>query len=350
MKRFIAIIFLIISFPIILSGLSIEQGRMKLVLHEESGRFSLYYLDDIEENSYTSLLFERDPRTSSLGLLVNNKIVTLGTTKSYDQITEKTVDGARFVWVSPKLKIVESFRFVKSNPNGLTDGVAVTVKVSNVSEDIQSVGVHFLMDTYLGENRDSHFVTSNNAQIEGETGFDLQIPAYWISEAKDKSFKGFQSVVKGNGVTIPDKIVFSNWKRLSENLWNIQVQNNRNFNLLPYSINDSAACQFYNPIQLSPGGQRTVVMLLGAYTDAPLSLGNVLGDEPITRVSVEVPDIKAGDVEKLIKEDLIAVNDIISNIDSLLSFPDEISEEKIELIQRSLQTLQSKQAQYPSSQ
>jgi len=352
MKRLLFFIVLYVSIPLIVSGLTLEQGRIRLILHEDNGRFSISYLDDIEKEDYVSLLFRRDPRTSSTGLLLNNRIVTLGSSNVFKQKVEKTVSGARFIWDSPQLRIVQSFSFVKSDPNGLSDGVSIQVEVSNLSEQIQNVGVHLLFDTYLGEGEDAHYVTSDNLQIENETGYTLRMPQYWMTPVENRNFSGLLSVLKGNGITLPDRVVFSNWKRLSESLWNIQVQDNRNFNLLPYSINDSAVCQFYDPIKLSPAASRTIVALLGAYTGTSFSsaVASTGADDSIGQVLSAGAAIDAEDVDEAVQQDLIAVNDIISNIDSLLSFPDEITEEKIEFLRRAVQNLNARKQQYQSSQ
>lgn len=356
--RFIFFIAIFILLPVFLSGLTLEQGRMRLILHENNGRFSLYYLEDIEDDEYVSLLFERDPRTSSTGILLNNRVYTLGSSNNFSQKISKTSSGGKITWTSTQLTIQQSFSFVKSNPNGLADGVKIVTTVMNTSEEIQSVGIHKLFDTYLGEQRDSHFFTSDNEKLQGETGYSLQPPNYWVSPVRDDSekFKGFISMLKGSGITLPDKVVFANWKRLSENLWNLQVQSKRNFNLLPYSINDSAVCQFYDPIKIAPGAERTVTSVIGAFTGSPISTGATTAANETEEDGSDFEDMlsstRTGDIKALhemVNEDLIAVNDIISQINSLLSFPEDITEEKIEVIERSLNNLSTKKNQYQNS-
>jgi hypothetical protein len=352
-RPFILFLCAALVFPLSLGALTIDQGRIRLVLHEDNGRFSLYYLEDIRKEKYVSLLFERDPRTSSTGLLWNNRTVTLGSSNDFTQKLEKTVDGARFIWTSPQLRVSQSFSFVKSNPADLVDGVAVTVDVINLSEQIQSVGIYFLFDTYLGESGDAHFMSSDNEKIETEKVYNLQMPLYWLSPAKGLSFKGFHAVLKGNNVSIPDRVVFSNWKRLSETLWNIEEQSRRNFNLLPYSINDSAVAHFYDPIKIASGAERKVTVLLGALGNTPLSMNTldsmVQETASIDRVVASTGGTDFSDLRELARQDLIAVNDIIANIDSLLSFPEEVSQEKIEVIRKALNKLNVKKSQYLSS-
>ncbi|MFW5727134.1 MAG: hypothetical protein ACOC2P_01935 [Spirochaetota bacterium] len=347
----------IILLPTALSSLTVEQGRVRLVLHEDSGRFSLYYLSDIDKDEYVSLLFQRDPRTSSTGILHNNRVITLGSSNVFTQQTTETSQGARFTWTSSQLEIHQDFRFVKSTNSGLADGIRIDTTIINKSEDIQSVGVHHLFDTYLGEKRDAHFITSDNEELESETGYSLRPPSYWVSPTEQESgkFKGLISMLKGSGITLPDKVVFANWKRLSENLWNMQVQSNRNFNLLPYSINDSAVCQFYDPIKLAAGDRRTITAALGAFTGSPLQTTATESHSQTTEsdldqiLSSTKSDSSGKSRQQLVREDLIAVNDIISQINSLLSFPEDISEEKIEVLEKSLNNLREKQRQYQNS-
>jgi len=361
-RRIVVFTALFILLPALLSGLTLEQGRIKLILHEDNGRFSIYYLKDIEEEEYISLLFERDPRTSSTGILLNNRVYTLGSSNAFSQKISKTSEGAQFIWSSSQLEIRQTFSFIKSSPNSLADGVRIDTTVTNSSESIQSVGIHHLFDTYLGEKQDAQFITSDDQQLEGETGFSLQPPRYWISpvgstdEGTAGSFEGFISMLKGSGITLPDKVVFSNWKRLSENLWNLQVQRNRNFNLLPYSINDSAVCQFYDPIKLSSGGTRTITAVVGAFTGSPLRIGSTATNqsEEESQASLErlLSSTREGDsqgVKEMVREDLISVNDVISQINSLLSFPEDITEEKIAVLERALKNLREKQKQYKNS-
>lgn len=360
-RRIVLFTALFILLPVLLSGLTLKQGRIKLILHEDNGRFSIYYLKDIEEEEYISLLFERDPRTSSTGILLNNRVYTLGASNAFSQKLSKTAEGAQFIWSSPQLEIRQNFSFIKSSPNSLANGVRIDTTVTNNSETTQSLGIHHLFDTYLGEKQNAHFITSDDQQLEREAGFSLQPPSYWISpapstdEGTSGSFEGFVSMLKGSGITLPDKVVFSNWKRLSENLWNLQVQRNRNFNLLPYSINDSAVCQFYNPIKLDSGGTRTVTAAVGAFTGSPLRIASTAsqsGGDSLARLERLLSSTEEGGnqtVKELVREDLIAVNDIISHINSLLSFPEDISEEKIAVIERVIKNLSEKQQQYKDS-
>lgn len=344
-----------ILFPLSLSSLTVEKGRIRLTLHEDNGKFSLSYLEDLKKERYASLFFERDPRTSSIGMLIDNKIITLGPTSRFEQTVEKTVDGARFIWISSSLRVTQSFSFIKSKPNGLVDGVVMEIHVRNDSNSSSNIGVHLLIDTHLGEKQKAHFTTASGEKIRSESGFTSIMPLYWISPTESESYKGLQGMVKGEGLTKPDKLIFANWKRLNDKLWNFEVKSGRNFNLPPYSINDSAVCYFFGPKQLSSGSSLRAKTALGAARGSTFTIAGEPGkssseksdEEKSSASSAEtsLENLRAGlsgtssGEEMSIEERLIMVNDIISDIDSLLSNPEEISEEKIELIEQSISNI-----------
>jgi hypothetical protein len=345
-------VFVFAFLPLTLSALTIEQGRIRLVLHEDSGKFSLYYLENLKKDRYESLLFERDPRTSSLGLLVDNKIITLGPTSRFEQTVDRRVDGARFIWISDDLRVTETFRFVKSRPNGLVDGVEIGVQVRNDSRSLKNVGIHMLFDTYLGEDEKAHFETSDGEKLNGETSFSTGMPGYWVSPSDSDAYEGLQGMLTGNGISRPVRVVFANWKRLNEELWNLEVRNDRNFNLPPYSINDSAVCHFYGPERIGSGKSVSVTTVLGAARGSAFSSGDSRKssddesaestDESIEKLRSSISGSSAAE-EQSVEEKLIVVNDILSNIDALLSNPDELSEEKIEVLEEALSELQQRQ-------
>ncbi len=336
--------------PLTLSALTIEQGRIRLVLHEETGKFSLYYLENLKKKRYDSLLFERDPRTSSLGILSDNKIISLGPTSRFEQTIDRRVDGARFIWISDELRITETFRFVKSQPNGLVDGVEIEVQVRNNGRSLKTIGIHMLFDTYLGEDEKAHFETSDGQELSGESVFSNFMPSYWVSPADSDTYDGLLGMLSGSGITRPERVVFANWKRLNEELWNLEIRSNRNFNLPPYSINDSAVCQFYGPERLPAGESMKVTTVLGAATGNQFSPGLSRkstdeeavdsSDDSIEKLRSSISSGSGGE-EKSLEEKLIVVDDVLSNIDALLANPEELSEDKIEVIEEALSELQN---------
>ncbi|MFP4490643.1 MAG: hypothetical protein ACLFNZ_04140 [Spirochaetaceae bacterium] len=364
------------TFTVSLSALTIDEGDIRLELHEKSGRFSLYYLN----GRYIPLFFERDPRTSSIGLLVDNNTVIPDSASGFDQTLERTSRGARFIWTSSDLRVTEEFKCISSNRGGAADGIEIEVTVHNRKRRSVEAGIHFLADTHLAEDKGAHFVTSAGGEITGETEFSspVSMPEYWLSPGDFDSFDGLQVMLKGRGITTPDRVVFANWKRLSDNLWKMESRGDRSFNLPPYSINDSAAVLFFDPVRLTPNSSRSVTIVLGAARGTAFTAAGAAADGETEKTSpqedppeedAEVREVQGSEeeedllLEKIrknvsdaakekdepVEEDLAVVNDILSNIESLLSSPEEISDEKVDLLEEALSSLEDRTKNYNSS-
>lgn len=258
---FLLLIF--ISFPVF--SLEISEGLVKLVLHENIGRFSLYYLTDFQNNTYLPLFFDKDPRTSVLTIVSDNRIYRLGESSSFDEVLEETNNGARFIWTSTNLIITEDFSFISSNNTTLADGIKIKLTIKNITNRSIEAGIRFLIDTYLGEDISNHFKTSNSSDIKFEnTYLKNNMIDYVISPAtEDTSPDGLQIISNGSGATVPDSLIIANWSRLNDSSWYYETSSARNFNLMPYSINDSAVALYYEPTSISPSESREIIILLG---------------------------------------------------------------------------------------
>jgi hypothetical protein len=80
-------------------------------------------------------------------------------------------------------------------------------------------------------------------------------------------------------------VVFANWKRLNDASWSYTTSSARNFNLLPYSVNDSAVAQYYEPRKVAKGTGFTVTMCMGKYSPA----GFVLKKPAVTVAAAPAP-------------------------------------------------------------
>jgi hypothetical protein len=101
-----------------LPALEVQEGRLRLRLHEDTARFSLY-LDTGDR--WVPLLFPDDPRTTALDIVEGNRVHRMGDSGNFRQITERFQGGARFVWTSPTLRVEQSFR-VHSRNRRASDG------------------------------------------------------------------------------------------------------------------------------------------------------------------------------------------------------------------------------------
>jgi hypothetical protein len=368
-------------------ALDLTEGRLRLTLHEGIGRFSLSYLSNSRESAYTPLLVAQDPRTSVLSIVVGNRVTRLGEGSEYSLTTERTTDGARFLWKSSLLTVTESFSFLASEGATAANGIRIDVEVKNTSRQDLTVGLRYLFDTYLGEASFLHFRTDAIPDVTRElTLSGDSMPRYWVSPlADDPEELGMQVMTSGEGITVPDKVVFANWKRLNDASWSYTTSTARNFNLLPYSVNDSAVSQYYEPKRLAKGASATVTLCLGKYAPAGFALKKpvaptvaaapvveqpaVVEQPPVVEqpavveppaqpavepaaepiVAVEPAVEASAQVQQMVRTDMAAVNALISEIDGNIAAGPEVSADVIARLKAAIAELKSRAAGYPSS-
>lgn len=262
-KSFVLAVLIFILCTVFCFSLELNNGRIKLVLHKNIGRFSLYYLSDQEEQRYTSFFLDQDVRTSVISIVIDNKIYRLGESGYFKETIEETSNGARFFWESRQLEITEDFAFLSSSGSGETDGVMITLSLKNILEKPLKVGVRYLFDTYLGESHNHHFKTNIQDNVTNETVIEKKnMISYWVSQDSNTEDVGLQVVTGSSQISKPDKIILANWKRLNETSWTYLSSGSRDFSARPYSINDSAVCHYYNPTSLAGGKTKKIMLMI----------------------------------------------------------------------------------------
>ena len=367
-------------------ALDLAGGRLKLTLYEGIGRFSLSCLTKDQGGTALPLLAPQDPRTTTLSIVVGNKVYRMGESAGFSEKAEKIAGGGRFTWKSSFLQVTETFTFIASAGSTATDGVRIDVGLKNLSERDANIGVRFLFDTYLGESSQVHFRTDTLQQLTHELTLTPADKAlYWVSPlAGDAEDMGLQVMVGAPGVTVPDRVVFANWKRLSDASWGYDTSASRNFSLLPYSVNDSAVSQYYDPRPVAKGAETTVTLALGKFNRSGFGLGapaageapEAAGEEPEASEPAEpaaasVPSAQVAppaavtpstssaprpqpsgaavappslDAQKL-RADISAINGVLSKIDAALS-SGTLSDDELAQLESILKELGSGAARY----
>ena len=322
---------LMVLFLTVFSVFSAEfiDGRIKLVLNPNTGRFSLYFMTDIAREEYMPLFTDQDPRTSFLSIMVNNRIFKMGETSLFKTTLGGTPSSPSLIFESSFAVVVQNFSFIKTGSSSMTNGVLITVTVTNKSEQTISAGLRLLIDTDLGEKNSAHFYI-NHKQINNETLIERSSSEnYWVSKNSKLSLMG--SIVSENR---PDSIHFANWKRLNDASWKINHIPGRNFNLLPYSIGDSAVCYYYESAPLPKGGSRIASLSLFSALEteqaAEYTVSIERTEETVPAViTVETPNT---DFSNSIRTDLNTLSELVSRLDETIKFHVYISDEELAAI------------------
>ena len=206
MKKALLVILLTALSVVSLTALTISDDSLELVVHEKSGRFTLYAVHS--DGTKKSLFVEDDPRTTILTVLAGSKIYRMGDSFEFRQVVTGGGNSATITWTSSSLKVTESFTLEGA-------AISITVAVQNVSEQALSIGVRYLLDTYLGE-KGEHF-RADGLPVRTETDYVWATP----NEIVSSNGTGTQLVIltTDRSITEPDRIVLANWKRLNDAPW-----------------------------------------------------------------------------------------------------------------------------------
>ncbi|MDR2701016.1 MAG: hypothetical protein LBB72_01130 [Spirochaetaceae bacterium] len=271
-KRFLLIaVFCLLGFSGFYAA-EYKAGRIRLELHEDIGRFSLYYMADAVIESYLPLFIVKDPRSSFLSLQINNQSYRLGEDTAFVTKLGGTSSNPALIFESSFVKVTEEFAFIRTASFTVANGVRITITVANKTGQSINAGIRFLIDTSLGEKEAAHFL-SDKRQINDETVIDFSTDdSYWVSGDKNLALMGS---LLASGSTRPSFVHFANWKRFNDAGWEFSYVKGRDFNLLPYSIADSAVCYFFQPEQIPAGGSRTITIMLAAKDERGFSSSTI---------------------------------------------------------------------------
>jgi hypothetical protein len=314
-----------------IGALELREGLVRLELDEQAGAFSLYYLADIAANRYVPLFFAQDPETSGTAVLDGNRFHRLGKSGGFSLETRRTREGGRFIWTSGTIEVIQDFSFVASQGARLANGVQIATTVTNRSEEARNIGLRMLIDTTLGESQPAHFLVNGEEEVTREK--EISSARYWVSPSANTPGLGLRYSLSGDGVSRPDRVVFANWKRLVESSWEYAARESRTFSLLPYSINDSAVAMYYGPRRVAPGERFTVVSVMGSSGSGSFAAtqGSSGPLESLFRETTEQGRVASGGS---LEEEVVAVNDLLAEIDKLLSQEGGPSPEDVEVVRR----------------
>jgi hypothetical protein len=254
------IFFFVESFSTIYAA-EYSDGRIKLVIDETIGRFSLYYMTDVEKRTYEPLFWEKDKRTSFISAFINGKEYKMGHNSEFRMVIRGERNKPALVFESQFLSITEEFSFIRTASSGVSNGVRVNIRVESWSPETMNVGVRLLIDTFLGEKSNMQFRTDLRP-LGSETIIDKTSPEqYWVSQNDNYGLMGSIFV---EGTESPDFLQFANWRRMNSSRYKVEYVQGRSFNYSPFSVKDSAVCYFLDIKPMSRWEQRDMTVLLAA--------------------------------------------------------------------------------------
>jgi hypothetical protein len=325
-----------------LGAIELTNGRMKLVLDERNGRFSLYYMTDVSKKSYVALLDDKEARTTYPTVYIDQKAYKLGEAAEFRVSAAKEGSGYLVQYRSSMAVVRQYFDFVASPGSPLADGLSIRFEIENVSDRDLSVGLRYLFDTWLGERENAHFMSSAPVLLANET---LLPAGYDERHVASVGMGASVHFVLGAPASKPDRVIASNWKRLNDSAWSLEVNPARNFTLMPYSINDSALALFYDPASLKRSAVRSVSVLLSAANPGSYAQTQARSASAAPAASTgAAPIALSGQLD--IMADLISARSLLASINEALAQGQNPNEDQLARLADLLRRLEERKAGY----
>jgi hypothetical protein len=328
-----------------LGAVEISQGQVRLILHENSARFSLYGLNS--EDRYEPFFSAQDNRTSFAAVNVDDRIYRMGESFAFRFRIEDTPNSPAFVFESAFLHVRQEFRFIQTAGSSVSNGIQITFRIKNVQPRQIKVGLRVLLDTHLGEGFGKTPFFINNRGIGGETLMDGGSENRWVSRNETLSLMGSISAPGGKS---PDTVHFANWKRLNEAPWKSNFSNGRNFNYPPYSIGDSAVCYYYDPVSLSQDQELSYTIILASEDPAGFErlrmpdASSVVEQAPVFDPGLAPIHRPQTDFfpDNSRESDLALLRSLMDRLDKFLSGEIDLSEEELAVMELTITLLKAR--------
>jgi hypothetical protein len=327
-------------------ALDLRDGRILVSLDERTARLSVHYLADAARNRYVSLLSEQDARTSYPTLAWNGKYYRLGESADFRIFVRREGAGAVVEYRSSFAVVRQTVLFLRSRGAPDADGVSMEFTIENLSGSPASAGLRILLDTHQGERGKRHFEIDGTGVVGAELSLaGASVPARLLTPGD--SGASLQIQLSGEGLTRPDRLVLSNWKRINDSEWGFEASPGRSFTLLPFSIEDSAAALYFEPSELRSGGSRIVRIALGNRTESGYATSPLPGAPPPDAAANPQPAMTmTPDPFVGARTDIAALKEILSRIDGLLAGGGNPDPAQVEEIRRLLANIRSRSLEY----
>lgn len=225
---------------------------IKLIVTNKDGRFALYGRNNVKDE-WIPVFFEDFPITSYFRFYKNHELLYYGEGGSDNYSEIEIVDNKIvYLWYNEDIKITITYSIVSWEKSKSANTLIIDLRIDNLTEKIFTFDSILCLDTYLGEKSGEHFVVSDNTVINNEQEILDTSTIDYIQSFNHDYKLGINMLFNREKQIAPDRIFFANWKRVDKNIGLYQVTPGINFDLKPYSLNDSALFIEYKEQEIIP--------------------------------------------------------------------------------------------------
>jgi hypothetical protein len=254
-KIILIIIILLNIIPLYSEQYKLIGNYVLLSVSSNDGRFLLYGRSN-KKDPWTPLLFEDFPSTSYFKFFQTNGTKIPFSEGGKNNISETKIIGNSifYFWQNGDFKIEITYRFTSLYGDTSANTLYIELSVKNLTDREKSIDYFFCIDTFLGEKSHRHFMVDDRI-INGEKEFKTDNLPHTVISYDDYLKYGINIFLNTDRQIPPSRIYFANWKRIDETIGLYKITDKQDFDLKPYSINDSACVQEYRNQKIQPGSK-----------------------------------------------------------------------------------------------
>lgn len=181
-------------------------------------------------------------------------------------LAPKIVGGNNIVstWRFGDIEVLQTLSIVRSTTTGLSDTARITYIVTNLGSTSHSVGLRMMLDTMLGSNDGAPFRVRDRAIISDVVFHRREMPHFFQAfDSLSSPSVTSQGTLIGADATPPDRVVFTNWGNLADNVWDSLLIPGREYLREGEYELDSAVALYWDGETLRPGESREYTTLYG---------------------------------------------------------------------------------------
>ncbi|MEW6557464.1 MAG: hypothetical protein AB1349_08935 [Elusimicrobiota bacterium] len=255
---------------------------IKVVCNKSTSKFWLYTTGgnpEISSDDNKKLLYhaEGGGETSYTTIKIDDKNWVFGEGRNNSNTVIEDGNSIVSSWVgSDKIKVEQRIFIVKGPTTNNSDTLKIEYTITNLSIEPHKVGLRILLDTYLGNNDGAPFSVPGLGSVTTDTALTSdRIPDYWyVFDNLSEPTVSAMGMLHLLGYIEPDKVVFSNWRRLFDSMWDINLKSGRIFRVFLGGL-DSACAIYWNPVVFNPGQVKKYGITYGIYKPT-IKLGDAI--------------------------------------------------------------------------
>lgn len=162
------------------------------------------------------------------------------------------------------LDVTQRLEIAGGPVSGMLDTIRASYTVSNPTDEARRVSLRILLDTLLGSNDGAPFragerdITSEARMSGGE------VMDFWVAfDSLEEPGVVARGTLRGEGLTVPDEVVFANWGKLADKVFEVPFEEGKSFQREGEEEMDSATALYWNDREVLPGGELRFVTMYG---------------------------------------------------------------------------------------